>query len=241
MAESQTVEITSTFSQPGSPPETSRMLYDYQHHLGESFFPESPEGAGQPDVILDGSTMYDRLPNLTSGLLGAVKAPTTKPWVVQTITAEESESPMANLLDPLTPAGDMATLLNRLAPVVQSVHQVGTVLLGGVETTRYDVTISDRALNIKPAGPLELWVDSEHRVRQLQFSFSNPQLPVVTLTAVYSNFGLPVHVTIPPASEVETFQQWFKDYCDEVNASNSSGGVVMLSGGSSTSRQCPTK
>jgi hypothetical protein len=60
MAESQTVEISSTFSTPGAPTATSRMLYDYQHLLGEEFDQSwgGPSGQGQPDVIYEGSTVY---------------------------------------------------------------------------------------------------------------------------------------------------------------------------------------
>ncbi len=52
-ARSQTVQIVSTFTQPGEPPSTTRLVYDYQHHRGESF--SSGVSRPQPDTIFEGS------------------------------------------------------------------------------------------------------------------------------------------------------------------------------------------
>jgi hypothetical protein len=196
-ARSQTVQIVSTFTQPGEPPSTTLLVYDYQHHRGASF----PSGVSrrQPDTIFDGSKVYLSLPEAAGGLLG-VKVPTgNKRWLIYDDTSKSHRDQLDSLLDPLLPNGDVATLLDRLAAIVESVHPSGTAVVGGVTTTLYDVTLdvahlkkpSDPMMTLSPSGPLQLWVDSQDRVRQLRFSFSYPQTPVVTETSNYTNFGAP--------------------------------------------------
>jgi hypothetical protein len=126
-------------------------------------------------------------------------------------------------------------------------------VIGGVETTLYDVTLSAQQLNrlsgsdplmtLNPSGPLRLWVDSERRVRRLQFSFSYPHTPITTETSDYTNYGRPVDISIPPARDVETFQQWVKDYCAAMEAANpgSGGGIVVLGTDLNLSGQCTTQ
>jgi hypothetical protein len=229
-AQSQTAEITSTLSGPGSSPVTERMVYDFQHHLGEVFPSTGPDGQSQSEVILDGSSIYMSLSGFGNGLLAPVPPDLRpkKPWLVQTVPANQTNpTPLAGLFDPTSPSGaDMATLLDRLAPVVQSVHQVGTASIGGVETTLYDITLDPQGIREvfgdgaqgagpSPSGPLALWTDSQGRVRQLQFSLgfslTGSQMQKITYTIDYSNYGIPVHVTIPPASQVETVQQFMED------------------------------
>jgi hypothetical protein len=41
----------------------------------------------------------------------------------------------------------------------------------------------------------------------------------------YTHFGLPVHLTIPPAREVETARQLPKDICPALRAGGEPGGV----------------
>ncbi len=83
---------------------------------------------------------------------------------------------------------------------------------------------SDPLMTLSPSGPLQLWVDSQDRVRQVRFSFSYPQTPVVTETSDYTNFGAAINVTIPSASEVESFQQWLKDFSAAAKAAHPDPG-----------------
>jgi hypothetical protein len=253
MAESQTVEITSTFDTPGIPPTTSRMLCDYRHHRGEEFdqYPAGPSDQGQPDFIFNGSTVYLSNSNMSGGLLG-VKVLAAKKWLVDANTGREHDDALQSLLNPLLPSGNVATLLSRLAPVVESVEPAGTALIDGVETTLYDVTIDRQALQrlsgsdslttLKPSSPLHLWVDSERRVRKLQFSFSYPQTPITTETSEYADYSLPLHITDPPASDVETFQQWMKAYCAAIQIADpgTGAGIVVFGTGVNLSGQCQT-
>ena len=68
----------------------------------------------------------------------------------------------------------------------------------------------------------------QSRVRQLQFGFAVPQVGQITETSDYTHFGIPVHVTIPPASAVETLQQFQKDLCEAVQSSGSTGGFETV-------------
>jgi hypothetical protein len=221
MAKNQTVEIDATMTEPHSSATTSRMVYDYQHHLGETLPSPGPSGQELPLVIYDGSTIYVNISTFLEGLPGSTKLPAGKKWLAEQIPGTtQANNPLSNLFDPMFPAGDMATFLDRLAPVVQSVRQAGTAVIGGVQTTRYDVTLDPQAVQslfagepqapFELSGSLQLWVDSQDRVRQVQFSLSVPQLGQVTQTLDYSHFGLPVHISVPPANEVESPKQFMQ-------------------------------
>jgi hypothetical protein len=228
------------------------MLYDYRHRVGEEFDQPGKESSSQPDEIFNGNTVYlnNLNRNMANGLLGGVKVQGTKDWVEHTDSGGAADDALQSLLNPLLPSGNVATLLSRLAPVVQSVQPAGTAAIGGVDTTLYDVTIAGQALQklsdggpltaLIPSGPLHLWVDSDHRVRRLQFSFGYPKTPITTETSDYTNYGLPVNVAIPLASDVETFDLWVKEFCTamEVHSPGSAGGIVVFGTGVNLSGQC---
>lgn len=104
-------------------------------------------------------------------------------------------------------------------PLVQSIHEAGPAVIGGVETTRYEATVDVQALDkalgndsgsdLSPAGPLQIWVDSQARVRQLQISYTVPQEGQITETEDFTDFGVPVHIAIPPAQH-RTRDSWYR-------------------------------
>ena len=85
-------------------------------------------------------------------------------------------------------------------------------------------------------------MDSERRVRKLQFSFSYPHTPITTETSEYADYSLPLHITDPPASDVETFQQWMKAYCAAIQIADpgTGAGIVVFGTGVNLSGQCQT-
>jgi hypothetical protein len=218
MTQSQSVEITSTLAQPGALATTERMIYDFQSRTGEIFQQTGPGGGfGPAEVILAGQDAYLSLAGLPSGLVG--KPAAGKKWLMIPSPSSQTDSgPLAGLLDPMASTGNMATLLSQLAPIVQSIQQAGTAVIDGIETTRYDVTLNAQRIasilgggsqaGLGPAGPLQLWIDSQGRVRRLQLSFTASGIGKITETSDYTNFGVPLHITIPPASQVETMQQF---------------------------------
>ncbi len=98
------------------------------------------------------------------------------------------------------------------------VRDVGTQVIDGVQTTRYSGSFAmSAALKRLPASarsllsPLEteisgqirftVWIDSQHRVRQLAETENAANIPV-HMTMTFTGFNQPVTVTIPPASQV---------------------------------------
>jgi hypothetical protein len=250
MDNSQTVEIESTVTQPGSTPTTTRTVYDLQHHVGEVLPTPGIDGLnGEPEVILDQSNVYLSLSGFFGGLPD-VTVPVGKKWLKYTSPPNSVQAnALENLFNPISPTVDMATLLNRLAPLVQSVYQQGIAMVGGVRTTRCDLTVNakhfksmlgaDSAAPLQPSGPIQLWVDSKSRVRRLQFVFTVAHVGQMTETSDYSHFGLPVRVAIPPASEVETFRPFQKDLCSAMKTAGDSGGTQTDSGSSFTCQSKP--
>ena len=216
--DAQTVEIDTTFTQTGQTATTQRMLYDFQHQIGEVLPDHNLDGTGTGEVIIDGTTIFMELTDLP--LMGLNLHGET--WLEQQMPPlGGSLKELANLFDPMGPGGDMASVLTKLAPLVTATHKVGAAKVGGVPTIEYEITLSASAMSavvgasagtsVGPFDPVMMWVDDQQRVRQLRISLSVPQLGKVTETSDYSHFGLPVHVTIPPASQVLTLQQLQKD------------------------------
>lgn len=218
-----TAEIDMTLTTAGSAPSTMRLVYDFDRKLGE---PLSPSTATEAQEIFDGSQVYVPLaPFAITGLLAgpAPHIPAGKKWLVFSFRSSNSETAAFNrLLYPYLNNESATTLLSHLAPIVHSMQQSGTAVINGAETTLYDLTVDDHALAALASSstateqvnnPVQLWVDSLGRVRQLQFTYSAAQSPAITERIDYSNFGIPVKVTVPPASQTMTVQQLLNVIC----------------------------
>jgi hypothetical protein len=98
------------------------------------------------------------------------------------------------------------------------VRDVGTQVVGGVQTTKYTGSFAmSGALKRLPAtarsqlssianevsGQIHftVWIDSQHRVRQVVETENAANIPVL-MTMTLSGFNQPVTVTVPPASQV---------------------------------------
>jgi hypothetical protein len=91
----------------------------------------------------------------------------------------------------------------------------GPATIEGVATTHYTAILDpSRAAKVKKAlhvtvdyGPVEVWVDGQGLVRRLQMSWqqeasSAAPESTMSMTMTFSDYGEPVHVTVPPESAV---------------------------------------
>ncbi len=130
--------------------------------------------------------------------------------------------PVLDAFGGMTPAD----LLSVLRADSRTVARLGTATVGGVRVTGYRVSVDlAKAAARLPAAQssyvrafatllhvtalsADVWVDRSNRVRQVRFSLLPPGSPGtptgsrVTQTVTFYDFGVPVHVTAPPASEV---------------------------------------
>ncbi len=165
-------------------------------------------------VISLGNRVWMSYPLLNTMVGGA--AP-TKPWVVLD----------AGLLG--VNAGDLAASqgadptqgLDLLRGLSDTAKDVGTELIDGAKTTKYEGSITAEALTknlpkaqagdvVKLMGadrsvPVAVWIDEQNRARRLELTFRTArQGGNMTLKAAYSfsKFGEPVSISAPPASQV---------------------------------------
>jgi hypothetical protein len=184
--------------------------FDVANHVGWSDVLSSDEDhpSGQRALLI-GTTLYQRTddpkawmklqplhPGVDLGLLGAT-------------------------------SGDPSPYLGLLRGGGQAATKVGTATVRGVPTDRYTLTLDlDRyfgslgppamraASAYKLAGrvPADMWIDAQRRLRRLRFhlDMTVPAPPPYTaggrtvqeLTLELFDFGVPVHVTPPPADQV---------------------------------------
>ncbi len=145
--------------------------------------------------------------------------------------------PAAAMLGPFGGNGDPADLLASLTAVAGSEKEVGTTVIRGVPVTEYQVNIDPaKAVTRLPgweragfqefvkalgsgAIPVDVWVDSQDLVRRVQLSLHVPDVagmpsapattgnPQLVQSADFYDFGVPVRVAAPPASEVASMPQ----------------------------------
>jgi hypothetical protein len=158
--------------------------------------------------ILAGNELYLKLPTNLGGSAA-------KPWTKTSLSSFGASSAEAKDEDP-------AAFLPLLAKYATNVTKIGPATVGGQATTEYSATIDPGAFPGAPAAaktlgslPIKVWLDSKHRLAQLSETISTPSttpaaVPTTagpttsTVTLGFSHYGEPVHVTVPPASEVTT-------------------------------------
>jgi hypothetical protein len=164
-----------------------------------------------------GTTLYEKLP--PGAATKALSA--GKPWIsIDTTKIAAAAGGTANQ------APDASAQLGYLGHA-QQVTKAGSATVDGVATTHYRMTIAPGALgtsgvHASKAVPVDVWVDSAHRVRQEKLSVeltasgtsaspdsgaasgtpSSAQSISLTMTMHLRDFGTPVHVTAPPKAQV---------------------------------------
>jgi hypothetical protein len=140
-----------------------------------------------------------------------------KPWLeIPFSVLGGASSTLAQLfksLSKINPAQQTAVLAG-----ARNVRDAGTAVIGGVQTTHYTGTISPAnglaalppALRKTLAPELKsisgqiafsLWIDGQHQIRKVTESETVSGEPIVT-TIVFSAINQPVHVSLPPTSQV---------------------------------------
>lgn len=164
-------------------------------------------GTGDISEVIVGTTVYVKISSLSGS---------GKPWIKLSTTSSGSSAIIHQLLQQAT-SGNLATQA-KLAEVVSGLHQAGHATIGGVPTTRYDGTLEpSRVLPHLSAGLRKLltpmlsqihgqlkvsyWIDAQHRIRKLT-EIESVNGEQVATTIVYTAINQPVHITVPPASQV---------------------------------------
>jgi len=180
-------------------------LQDFTHRRAVAFV-TSP-GSGRTETRVIGTTVYVKVPRGTAG--GA------KPWV-------KTDVATLGLGTSLDPSASLAYL----DATISGLRDLGAVTIGGVRTTHYSATVDlVKALGPSAKGPLgaqlrkagattghlDAYLDAEGRYRRLSQTYTLRTFPSATgktgpatiaSRQDYTDFGVAVAVTAPPASQV---------------------------------------
>lgn len=191
------------------------MTFDVGDVLRGSGLPASP--GERWTVLTNGLIVYMRAPTLSRQLPGG------KEWLELDIE-RLAKSRHVNLaqLQPLTQS-DPTQMLDYLKAVSGKIEKVGSEDVRGVATTHYRATVDlDKVADQAPANarkafrtsiaslerglgtheiPVDVWVDSQNLVRRLSEHLTIATGGKVDFTVDFFDFGAPVSVTTPPASE----------------------------------------
>jgi hypothetical protein len=213
---------TTTQTQGMSVSFTETGAFDFKHSRG-TISMRSPVGI--TEIFLPPKA-YIKIPGGTGATL-----PKGKSWIA--VNAGTSAGLDTSLLSTFGGGTDPADLLASLTAISTSVTNLGTTTIRGVQVTGYRVDIDPakaaaRVPSWERAGflqftsslghgtiPVDVWVDSQNLVRQVKLSLRLPSSSgapastrVVQVTDFY-DFGVPVRVSAPPASEIASASEFF--------------------------------
>jgi hypothetical protein len=240
----QTQGMTVSFTESG--------LFDFARSRGTVTM-QSP--VGMTEIFLP-PTMYIKVPAAVSGS-GFVGSglPKGKSWVALP-DAASGDSSYSALFGPFDGGGDPAGLLESLTAASSSVTKLGPSVIRGVPVTGFSLKIdpakagakipaADRAAieaSLKSFGtaqiPVDVWVDSQNLVRREKLSLAMPTgsgAPAgtkITMTTDFYDFGVPVRVSAPPASQVAQESQL-------ITSGSASGSSSASASGSSAGTSPP--
>lgn len=225
-AGSATVELSMNLPTPeGTVEVRGSGQFDFRHRRGNLHMTMMTSTAVTiaVDEIMDGTTLYMKMPLLTSQL------PQGKQWLKMDLSSigKSAGVDLGSLMQ--GNQDDPGQMLSYLEATSDHVQELGTATVGGVQTTHYRGTVDLRKVVAQaPAGaragmrklmqtvtaslgtstyPVDVWIDSSGLVRQI-----SEHLPQVsssseaTFTMRFSKFGAPVRVTAPPASQTVDLQ-----------------------------------
>lgn len=183
--------------------------------------------AGQTvTVVVDGATVYEHVPQLAEAADGKEWFKLDFDTIGEYAGIED----LGTLAQ--SQNTDPSTFLQYLRGASGEVTEVGKERVGGADTTWYSLSVDvEKAAADAPAEqratirqivetfgirtiPTEVWIDGEGRARRVKQVFDytkaagGGKIPAdalprsVTMTLEFSDFGTPVTVTVPPASEV---------------------------------------
>lgn len=176
---------------------------------------ESTGGTNIPiSAILTTDAIYLKFNGTSIGMPASL----AHKWIKIPLTELSSVSVFATLMRLVhneNPVSQTELLL-----AAEHLRAVGTADVGGVTTTRYagwfspSVAIKYLPPSARTAlGPalklisgqvdVNVWIDAQHHIRQFT-EVEHVQSSTVTVTSRFSEFNAPVHINLPPASEVVT-------------------------------------
>ncbi len=190
---------------------------------GASDLPDFDDPTGwKIDVVQDGTGGYVRLPALDDQL------PEGKTWLRGDAAAASTSGFDFGELEQFAKS-DPRDVLGTLRAVTSDVETVGSEQLRGVETTHYRATIDPSRLGKLAPGkdrtatqalvdrlatqsglgpvPVDVWLDASGLVRKLSMSVeaaepSTSRSSDVTMSFELWDYGQPVAIELPPASQV---------------------------------------
>jgi len=161
-----------------------------------------------------------------------------KPWLRIDLSAQERRAlGTSPLLIAASPADLPAALSRLLTAADGKVASVGTEQIDGTSTRHLRLTVNPARAAARAGGqaeqlyrraagchrapgpqPVDVWIDDQQRLRRIElhsplplgawFVYGGGTPSGDTLTLTLSDFGVPVHVPIPPADQVETESQF---------------------------------
>lgn len=167
-------------------------------------------GIGSTEVRMIGGTSYIHLPaSLTS------KLKTLKPWLRSTSSSSAGGDP-TQVLGFLRAAGSMSKVGSDTVRGATATHYKGTV--NAAKLAAVSGSASSAAAVKKLYGstnvPVDIWVDDAGRAVRVRATIPAPKIGAtpgsgatkgtITTSSDYYDFGVPVHVVAPPASQVGT-------------------------------------
>jgi hypothetical protein len=193
---------------------------DYRSRSGHLTVDLSQIGLSGPpiDAVFEGSTVYEKLPRALIPTL-----PADKPWVKVDVNSAGSQ--LGTGVGGLS--GDPSSAIEILRGATTATR-VGSEEVRGTATTHYRVVVDvgragEQSPNLRPVVrslvqsgvktvPADVWLDAQGRVRRQRYTIDVGKAQAatsvpgavgsVTFALELFDFGVPVHVSVPAASEV---------------------------------------
>ncbi|QKW39347.1 hypothetical protein HUT06_39335 [Actinomadura sp. NAK00032] len=175
---------------------------------------------GGMEQRLVGGAMYMKMPALSQLPGGA-----SKPWIKVSLDELSKQSGM-NLDQMLQQSRQMDPVQNtKMLTASKDAREVGEETVGGVKTTHYTGTyrMEDAIAKLPPEQQeayrktlaqvgmqnmhFDLWVDGQQLPRQMIMKTAQGAQGTMTVTTSYREFGKPVQIDEPPASQVTDFSE----------------------------------
>ena len=209
-----------TSSGTGSFTEHGQGAFDFGNKEGQLTLSIPQLGSTSITILFTSEALYERVPSSFGGAITG-----GKPWLKVDLSALGN---LASTNPSLGASSDPAQVLNSLLGASNDVRKVGTDTVRGTSTTHYHLTLDlTKAASKLPASarssflqglsalgstkvPSDVWVDGDGRLRRLTLQFAiSPQQGAGTGGTIHLaetielyDFGVAVHVTPPPASQV---------------------------------------
>lgn len=207
---------------------TGQMQYRLKPELAYSMKFDQMSVAGQTmsgmEQILVGRTFYMKMPGLNQ--LGGNPS---KPWMKLSLDELGRQSGM-NLDQLLQQSQQMDPVQNtKMLTASKDAREVGKETVDGVKTTHYTGTYRiEDAIGQLPADQQEmirkgyaqsglddmqfdLWVDDQQLPRKMAMKSQQTADGVMNMTIKYRDFGKPVNIAEPPASQVTDFSEMLRN------------------------------